>query len=231
MIVMGGCVDECILVELISFGLYWLRGWFGEGGMGVVYFGLDVVGCVVVVKVLRVYIVYDFEVRARLVREVLMLCCVCYLLVVEVIDVDVDGEQFYVVICFVPGFGLDEVVRDHGVMRFLDLLRFGCGLFGALQVIYVVYVVYCDFKLVNVLFVDGDFVVIDFGIVYVVDDVWLILIGLVMGMFGYLLFEVIDGERVSEVIDWWGWVVMLVFVVSGCLLFGCGLMDVVIDCV
>ncbi len=226
---MGGRADERTSVELTSLGPYRLRGRLGEGGMGVVHLGLDAAGRAVAVKVLRAHIAHDPEARARLAREVSTLRRVRHPLVAEVIDADVDGEQPYVVTRFVPGPGLDEVVRDHGAMRPPDLLRLGRGLSGALQAIHAVHVVHRDLKPANVLLADGDPVVIDFGIAHVADDVRLTSTGLVMGTPGYLSPEVIDGERVSEATDWWGWAATLAFAASGRPPFGRGPMDVVID--
>ncbi|HEX3005914.1 MAG TPA: serine/threonine-protein kinase [Angustibacter sp.] len=220
----GGHADE-----LTALGPYRLRGKLGEGGMGVVHLGLDGAGRAVAVKVLRSHIAHDPEARARLAREVTTLRRVQHPFVAGVIDADVDGDQPYIVTRFVPGPGLDEVVRDHGPLAPPDLLRLGRGLSGALQAIHAVHVVHRDLKPANVLLADGDPVVIDFGIAHVADDVRLTSTGLVMGTPGYLSPEVIDGERVSEATDWWGWAATLAFAASGRPPFGRGPMDVVID--
>lgn len=221
---MGGHAEE-----LTALGPYRLRGKLGEGGMGVVHLGLDGAGRAVAVKVLRAHIAHDPEARARLAREVTTLRRVQHPLVAEVIDADVDGDQPYIVTRFVPGPGLDEVVRTKGALAPPDLLRLGRGLSGALQAIHAVHVVHRDLKPANVLLADGDPVVIDFGIAHVADDVRLTSTGLVMGTPGYLSPEVIDGGRVSEATDWWGWAATLAFAASGRAPFGRGPMDVVID--
>jgi serine/threonine protein kinase len=233
MTAMGGRADERTSPppagELTELGPYRLRGKLGEGGMGVVHLGLDGAGRAVAVKVLRAHIAHDPEARARLAREVSTLRRVRHPLVAEVLDADVDGERPYVVTRFVPGPGLDDVVRDHGAMRAPDLLRLGRGLSAALQAIHAVHVVHRDLKPANVLLADGDPVVIDFGIAHVADDVRLTSTGLVMGTPGYLSPEVIEGDRVSEATDWWGWAATLAFAASGRPPFGRGPMDVVID--
>nr|WP_284289411.1 protein kinase [Angustibacter aerolatus] len=98
-------------------GPYRLRGLLGEGGMGVVHLGLDQRGRAVAIKVLRAHIAHDPDARARLAREVVTLRRVRHPLVAEVLDADVDGEQPYVVTRFVPGPGLDAVVREGGPLR------------------------------------------------------------------------------------------------------------------
>ncbi|GMA87630.1 hypothetical protein GCM10025868_28800 [Angustibacter aerolatus] len=65
-------------------------------------------------------------------------------------------------------------------------MRLGRGLTGALTAIHAAGVVHRDLKPGNVLLLDDDPVVIDFGIAHVADDVRLTSVGLVMGTPGYL---------------------------------------------
>lgn len=210
-------------------GPYRLLHRLGEGGMGVVHLGLDRAGRAVAVKVLREHIAHDPDARARLTREVSSLRRVRHPLVAEVLDADVEGDQPYVVTRFVPGPGLDAVVRDQGPMLPGQLTVLGRGLSDALGAIHAAGVVHRDLKPGNVLMLDGRPVVIDFGIAHVADDVRLTSVGLVMGTPGYLSPEVIDGEPVGRATDWWGWAATLAFAATGRPPYGRGPMDVVID--
>jgi len=89
--------------------------------------------------------------------------------------------------------------------------------------------VHRDLKPANVLLLDGDPVVIDFGIAHVADDIRLTMTGLVMGTPGYLSPEVVEGAPVTTATDWWGWAATLAFAASGQPPFGRGPMDVVLD--
>jgi hypothetical protein len=146
-----------------------------------------------------------------------------------VLDADLEGDQPYVVTRYVPGPSLDEVVREHGPMTGADLARLGRGLAGALDAIHAAGVIHRDLKPANVLLLDGDPVVIDFGIAHVADDVRITLTGLVMGTPGYLSPEVVEGAEVTEATDWWGWAATLAFAASGAPPFGRGPMDVVLS--
>ena len=213
----------------VTLGAYRLVQKLGEGGMGVVHLGLDAHGRAVAIKVLRAHIAYDPDARARLNREVATLTRVRHPLVAEVLDADVDGDQPYVVTRYVPGPTLEAEVRERGPMPAGHLVQLGRGLSSALEAIHAAGVVHRDLKPGNVLILDGDPVVIDFGIAHVADDVRLTMTGLVMGTPGYLSPELVEGSAVTPATDWWGWAATLAFAASGQAPFGRGPTDVVID--
>jgi serine/threonine protein kinase len=210
-------------------GPYRLVHQLGEGGMGVVHLALDPSGRAVAIKVLRAHIAHDGDARTRLAREVQTLARVQDARVAAVLDADTDGDRPYIVTRYVPGPPLDQVVADKGPLRGDALLRLGRGLSGALTAIHRAGVVHRDLKPANVLLLDGDPVVIDFGIAHVADDIRLTMTGLVMGTPGYLSPEVVEGAPVTTATDWWGWAATLAFAASGQPPFGRGPMDVVLD--
>ncbi|GAA1884749.1 serine/threonine-protein kinase [Lapillicoccus jejuensis] len=209
-------------------GPYRLLQRIGEGGMGVVHLALDPQGRAVAIKVLRPHIAYDPDARARLEREVDTLGRIRDERVAAVIDADIHGERPYLVTRYVPGPSLDEVVASDGPLGGPDLLRLGQGLVGALEAIHAVGVVHRDLKPGNVLLLDGDPVLIDFGIAHVADDVRLTSTGLVMGTPGYLSPEVLAGGEVTEATDWWGWAATIAFAATGRPPFGRGRMEAVL---
>ncbi|KGN35736.1 serine/threonine protein kinase [Knoellia flava TL1] len=217
------------LPEHSLLGSYRLVQRLGEGGMGVVHLALDRQGKAVAIKVLRPHVAHDPAARARLSREVDTLSRIRSPRVAPVIDADIDGERPFIVTRYVPGPPLDEVVGSSGPMGADDLHRLGRGLAEALDVIHESDVVHRDLKPGNVLMVDGDPVVIDFGIAHVTDDIRLTMTGLVMGTPGYLSPEVVEGQPVSPATDWWGWAATLAYAASGHPPFGRGPMDVVLN--
>lgn len=210
-------------------GPYRLVDQLGEGGMGVVHLAVDGSGRAVAIKVLRPHIAHDSEARARLAREVQTLARVRDPRVAAVLDADTDGDRPYIVTRYVPGPPLDQVVAESGPLRGDALLRLGRGLSDALTAIHRAGVVHRDLKPANVLLLNGDPVVIDFGIAHVADDIRLTMTGLVMGTPGYLSPEVVEGAPVTTATDWWGWAATLAFAASGQPPFGRGPMDVVLD--
>jgi hypothetical protein len=210
-------------------GPYRLIQQLGEGGMGVVHLALDPSGRAVALKLLRPHVAHDRDARTRLAREVQVLSRIRDDRVAAVIDADLDGDRPYLVTRYVPGPALDDVVKESGPVRGEELLRLGRGLAEALDVIHAAEVIHRDLKPGNVLLLDGDPVLIDFGIAHVADDVRITMTGLVMGTPGYLSPEVVEGAPVTEATDWWGWAATLAFAASGAPPFGRGPMDVVLS--
>ena len=210
-------------------GPYRLIEKLGEGGMGVVHLALAPSGRAVAIKVLRAHIAHDHEARSRLAREVQTLARVQDARVAAVLDADTEGLRPYIVTRYIPGPALDRVVSEEGPLQGEALLRLGRGLTGALHAIHAAGVIHRDLKPANVLLLDGDPVVIDFGIAHFADDIRLTMTGLVMGTPGYLSPEVVEGGSVTEATDWWGWAATLAFAASGVPPFGRGPMGVVLD--
>jgi serine/threonine protein kinase len=209
-------------------GPYRLVQELGEGGMGVVHLALDRKGRAVAIKVLRPHVAHDPDARLRLAREVETLTRVRNPRVAPVLDADLIGDRPYVVTRYIPGPSLDQVVREEGPLEGEDLLRIATGLAEALDAIHEADVIHRDLKPGNVLLVDGDPVLIDFGIAHVADEVRITMAGMVMGTPGYLAPEVVEGEPVTEATDWWGWAATLAFAASGTPPFGKGPMEAVL---
>src|SRR5690349_2541197 len=210
-------------------GPYRLLQRLGEGGMGVVHLGLDENGKAVAVKVLRAHIASDPDARLRLAREVATLRRVRHPRVAAVIDADVDGEVPYLVTTFVPGKPLDAHVHDHGPLPRGHVARVGSVLADALRAIHQAGVVHRDVKPANVMLLDGEPILIDFGIAHVADESRITHTGLVMGTPGYLSPEIIGGDAVTAATDWWGWGATLAFAATGRPPFGTGPIEVVLD--
>ncbi|WP_269327851.1 serine/threonine-protein kinase [Kineosporia mesophila] len=210
-------------------GQYRLVQRLGEGGMGVVHLGLDENGKAVAVKVLRPHIAGDPDARRRLAREVATLRRVRHPRVAGVLDADVEGDTPYVVTSFVPGKTLEKHVRDHGPLPRGHVARIGQVLADALRAIHAAGVVHRDVKPANVMLLDGEPVLIDFGIAHVADESRITHTGLVMGTPGYLSPEIIGGDAVSAATDWWGWGATLAYAATGRPPFGTGPIEVVLD--
>lgn len=203
-------------------GHYSVLQTLGEGGMGVVYLGADPEGRNVAIKVLRPAVAGDATARRRLAREVDSMRRVHSPHVAEILDADVTADQPYIVTQYVPGRTLEEVVEDGGPIYGPGLQRLGVGLASALSAIHGAGIVHRDMKPGNVMLVDGEPVVIDFGIAQAADATRLTATGMVIGTPGYLAPEIIEGEDAGPPSDVHAWAGTVAYAATGRPPFGSG---------
>jgi predicted Ser/Thr protein kinase len=205
-----------------KFGPYRVIEKIGEGGMGVVYLGVDADRRRVAIKVLGAAVSGDPNARQRLAREVDTMRRVRNRYVAEVVDADVDGPAPYIVTRYVPGQTLEEKVRKDGPLDGMALDALAEGLAEALAAIHAAGVVHRDLKPGNVMLDAGQPVVIDFGIAHIPDSTRLTKTGLVMGTPGYLAPEVIEGASSSGASDVHSWGATVAYAGTGRQPFGGG---------
>jgi predicted Ser/Thr protein kinase len=145
-------------------GGYHLLSRLGEGGMGTVYLGRDPGGRLVAIKVIRPEYAYEDEFRARFRSEVNRARQVPPFCTAEVLDADPEHHTPYLVVEFVDGPSLAEVVHEQGPLTAGSLHSVAIGVATALAAIHGAGVIHRDLKPRNVLFSLGTPKVIDFGI-------------------------------------------------------------------
>ncbi|MUN42785.1 serine/threonine-protein kinase [Actinomadura litoris] len=203
-------------------GRYSVLQTLGEGGMGVVYLGADAEGRKVAIKVLRPAVAGDATARRRLAREVDSMRRVHSRHVAEILDADVTADQPYIVTQYVPGRTLEEIVEESGPIHGQALQRLGVGLASALSAIHGAGIIHRDMKPGNVMLVDGEPVVIDFGIAQGADATRLTATGMVIGTPGYLSPEIIEGEDAGPPSDVHAWAGTVAYAATGRPPFGSG---------
>lgn len=209
-------------------GGYRLIEELGSGGMGVVYLGVDGGNNPVAVKVLHPHIANDETARKRLARETRTLRRIRHPRIAEVLDAELDSAQPFIITEFVDGQTLSDDVRDNGPFAEDELVHFGHALLDALNAVHDAGVIHRDLKPANVMIMDGEPMVIDFGIAQVADEVRVTATGLVMGTPGYLSPEIADGKSSSEKTDWWGWAATMAFAATGRNPYGSGPLEAVL---
>ncbi|GAA2848784.1 hypothetical protein GCM10010517_06080 [Streptosporangium fragile] len=147
--------------------------------------------------------------------------------IAEVLDADVTGHRPYIVTRYVPGQPLDELVKQEGPMELPALLRVAHGVASALAAVHSVGVIHRDLKPGNVLILDGQPVLIDFGIAQAVDATRLTQTGMFIGTPGYLAPEIIEGHEAGPEVDVHAWAGTLVFAATGQPPFGKGTLEMI----
>ncbi|MFC4588295.1 serine/threonine-protein kinase [Sphaerisporangium corydalis] len=208
-------------------GPYRLLRRLGEGGMGVVHLALDSQGRQVAVKVLRAEVTSDDVARRRLAREVETMRRVRSRHIAEVVDADVTGSRPYIVTRYVPGKPLDDMVKQEGPLTVAGLLRLAHGVAEALAAVHAAGVIHRDLKPGNVLMLDGEPVLIDFGIAQAVDATRLTQTGMFIGTPGYLAPEIIEGHEAGPEVDVHAWAGTMLMAATGQPPFGKGTLEMV----
>ncbi|GAA3342109.1 hypothetical protein GCM10020358_35890 [Amorphoplanes nipponensis] len=145
-------------------GEYELVGRLGAGGMGTVFLGRSPQGRPVAVKVVRTEFIRDEEFLGRFRSEVSRARQVPPFCTAEVLGADLDHEPPYLVVEYVDGPTLTDVVRERGPLSPAALHSAAVGIATALTAIHGAGVIHRDLKPGNVLFALGGLKVIDFGI-------------------------------------------------------------------
>ncbi|MFI6507419.1 protein kinase [Streptosporangium sp. NPDC050855] len=208
-------------------GPYRLLRKIGEGGMGVVHLGLDEDGREVAVKVLHPHVAADLKARDRLTREVETMRRVRSPHVAEVLDAELTARQPYIVTRFAPGRTLEETVLQDGPLPDDQVIRLARGMCAALVAIHAADVIHRDFKPSNVMIVNGDPLVIDFGIAHLVNATRLTQTGMFVGTPGYLAPEIIRDSEITQAADVHALASTVFFGATGKPPFGTGSFEVV----
>ena len=132
-------------------GPYTLLGRLGAGGMGVVFLARDRSGKLVAVKVVHAGLADDHEFRRRFRAEVASARRVPPFCTAEVLGADPDAPRPYLVVEYVDGPSLHDVVRERGPLTSGNVHSVAIGTATALAAIHEAGVIHRDLKPQNVL--------------------------------------------------------------------------------
>jgi serine/threonine-protein kinase len=184
-------------------GRYRLGEVLGEGGMAVVYRGHDLLlNRPVAIKILREQYAADANFLRRFEREAQSAAAFSHPNIVNIYDVGTDGDQHYIVMEYIRGPSLKELIRRQGPFS-VDGAIFVIGqVASALDYAHARGLVHRDIKPQNIL-VDreGNAKVVDFGIAKGARDVNLTEAGTGMGTVHYVSPEQARGEPATPASD------------------------------
>ncbi|WP_265522523.1 serine/threonine-protein kinase [Oerskovia flava] len=211
-------------------GGYRILELLGSGAMGTVYRAADGGGNLVAIKFLHAHLDADARSlgRERLRRESVALQRLHHPAVAQILDVELDGPDAFIVTELLEGPTLDDEIAERGPLDAHDLFELADQLAEALEAVHAAGVVHRDLKPSNVIVSDRGPVLIDFGIAHGLEDARVTSTGLVMGTPGYLAPELLEGAQPSTDTDWWGWSALLAYAATGRAPFGTRPVDVVL---
>ena len=168
----------------------------GEGGMANVYLAYDtILDRNVAVKVLRGDLATDEKFVRRFQREALSASSLSNPNIVEVYDVGEDNGEYYIVMEYVEGKHLKNLLKKRGKLTVPEVIDIVLQITNGLSVAHDSYIIHRDIKPQNILILDNGLVKItDFGIAVAMNATQLTQTNSVMGSVHYLPPEQASGK-------------------------------------
>ncbi|WP_339075996.1 PASTA domain-containing Ser/Thr kinase PrkC [Clostridioides difficile] len=176
----------------------------GDGGMAFVYEAKDrLLNRTVALKVLRPEFVDDDEFLTKFKREAEAVASLSHPNIVNVYDVGEDGKVHYIVMEFVDGKNLKEIIQDEGILDEYTALDITKQIAMALSAAHKKGIIHRDIKPHNILISNEGRVVkvADFGIAKAVSNSTMTNIGSIIGSVHYFSPEQAKGKFVTNNAD------------------------------
>ena len=171
----------------------------GRGGMADVYLALDtILNREVAIKVLKTDMSSDPVALERFKREAGSATCLSHPNIVDVYDVGDDEEKHYIVMEYVKGCTLKQLIHKRGAIPYKEAVWLMKQLTGALMEAHRNGIIHRDIKSQNVLIKDdGTVKMADFGIALANDAIQITSKDSVLGSVHYLAPELVKGGQAT----------------------------------
>jgi len=198
---------------------YRLEGRVGQGGMAVVFSGMDtVLRRRVAIKVLRPELAADADFVQRFYTEAQHAAKLSHPNIVNIYDVGREGESYFIVMELVDGATLAEMIESDGRLPENVAIDFAAQICNGLAYAHRQGLLHRDIKPANVLVTRDDVVKLsDFGIARAVTTQTMTMTqpGMVMGSVYYISPEQAQGHDLHETSDLYSLGVVLYQMLSG----------------
>ncbi len=201
-------------------GRYRLGRQIGTGGMATVYEGEDTsLGRRIAIKVLHAQYVSDEAFVARFEREARAVAGIKHPSIVDVYDIGQDGDRYYIIMEYVEGRSLKELVRS-GPLSADQTIDVGIQVAKALDFAHQAGVIHRDVKSHNILVSpEGGTKLVDFGIAVAKGTSTVTEAGTILGTVHYIAPEQARGEPAIPASDLYSLGVVLYEMATGRLPF------------
>ncbi|MDD5865162.1 MAG: Stk1 family PASTA domain-containing Ser/Thr kinase [bacterium] len=168
----------------------------GEGGMANVFLAYDtILERNVAVKVLRGDLANDEKFVRRFQREALQASSLSHPNIVEVYDVGEDNGEYYIVMEYVEGKHLKNLLKKRGKLTIPEVIDIMLQVTSGLSIAHDSYIIHRDIKPQNIMILDNGLVKLtDFGIALAMNSTQLTQTNSVMGSVHYLPPEQASGK-------------------------------------
>ena len=168
----------------------------GEGGMANVYLAYDtILDRNVAIKILRGDLANDEKFVRRFQREALAASSLSNPNIVEVYDVGEDNGEYYIVMEYIEGKHLKQLIKKRGKLTVSEAVDIILQITDGLSVAHDSYIIHRDIKPQNIMILENGLVKItDFGIAMAMNSTQLTQTNSVMGSVHYLPPEQASGK-------------------------------------
>ena len=193
----------------------------GEGGMANVYLGHDtILDRNVAIKVLRGDLSNDEKFVRRFQREALSASSLAHPNIVEMYDVGEDDGTYYIVMEYVDGKTLKQLLKRRGTLTLSEAIDIMSQLTDGMAHAHDSYIIHRDLKPQNIMIKDdGQIKITDFGIAMALNSTQLTQTNSVMGSVHYLPPEQASGKGCTIKSDIYSMGIIFYELLSGSLPF------------
>lgn len=189
----------------------------GVGGMAIVYKAKDLLlNRVVTIKVLREQFASDDDFVRRFRREAQSAASLSHPNIVSIYDVGKDGETEFIVMEYVEGQNLKELIRNYAPLSSEHSINLALQIAAAIRHAHEHHIIHRDIKPHNILVTaDGRAKVTDFGIARAVSAATVTHTGDIIGSVHYLSPEQAKGVQTNEQSDLYSLGIILYELLTG----------------
>lgn len=175
----------------------------GQGGMADVYLAKDtILNRVIAIKILRTSLAKDPIYITRFQREASAAAALSHKNIVEIYDVGEDGDKYYIVMEYVPGTTLKELVHKRGALHVVEAVDVMKQVVSGASKAHQLGITHRDLKPQNILVTDsGVAKIADFGIASMQSLAQVTQTDVIMGSLHYLAPELARGEKATSQSD------------------------------